>query len=155
MSLESKIEDLLAREHVEDSKLLQLGQKAVPLLIEAFETASGELAERVKRRALYALGILGSDRAVGFLIEAAQNAQVDSWLRRAAVRSLGSSQHPEARTYLESLLGHPEAGLRKNAVLALNQGLEPQADGRMETLEALETGEGVETPPSPRRIIRD
>jgi HEAT repeat protein len=155
MSLRKTIDDLLSRESVENREILQLGDGAVPLLIEAFETASGELKDRKRRRALHALGVLDEEHGVDFLIATAENPEVEKWLRRAAVRSLQFTQDPKALGFLESLLEHEESGFRKNAALAL--GHPPASEGPQRAEDSLPgTGQGEEAQaPEEERFIKD
>ena len=66
--LRRQVEKLLVREHLTDEDYRQLGPRAVPILIESFETATGELDDRIRAQALLALGALGTRKAVDFLI---------------------------------------------------------------------------------------
>ena len=125
--LGGRVRELVGRERISDAQVRRLGPEAVPHLIEVFQRASGDLADRQRRKALHALGVLGTDEAVDFLIATAENDTVEGWLRRAAVRSLGSARQPGAVAYLTSLLEKPDLGDRDNAIMALGHSDDPQA----------------------------
>ena len=91
-----EIENLISRTNVSDDDLRQLGSGAVPILIDVFLHDTTEWNDNKRRMALHALGLLGSKRAVEFLIATAENAEEEDWLRRAAVRSLGYASRREA-----------------------------------------------------------
>lgn len=125
--LGDRVRELVSRERFTDAQVRRLGPGAVPHLIEVFQTASGDLANRQRRKSLHALGVLGTDQAVDFLIATAENDAVEGWLQRAAVRSLGPARQPRAIAYLTSLLEKPDLGNRDNAVMALGHSDDPQA----------------------------
>jgi HEAT repeat protein len=136
-----RVRELVGRERLSDAQVRRLGPGAVPRLIEVFQTASGDLADRQRRKALHALGVLGTDEAVDFLIATAENDEVVGWLQRAAVRSLGLARQPRALTYLTSLLEKPDLGDRDNAIMALGHSDDPQATRALQQAVAAEPDE--------------
>ncbi len=170
-NLQQEVEDLILREHFSDHDVVRLGPSAVPILITAFETASGSLRDRRRRRSLGALGILGTEQAVDFLIATSEDAAVEGWLRRAAVRSLGPARQPRAVAHLESLLEHPEIGVRNSAVMALGRSSDPAARRALERVRKTDAdarirrrsgqlierapGRGEQVPKPDHRLIRD
>jgi HEAT repeat protein len=137
------VRELVSRERVADTQVRRLGPGAVPHLIEVFQTASGDFADRQRRKALHALGVLGTDEAVDFLIATAENEAVEGWLQRAAVRSLGPARQPRAIAYLTSLLEKPDLGNRDNAIMALGHSDDPQATRALERAVASEPDERI------------
>ncbi len=125
--LRERASELVSRERFSDAEVRRLGPRAVPHLIEIFQTASGDLGNRQRRRALHALGVLGTEEAVDFLISTAENDAVEGWLQRAAVRSLGPAEQPRAVEYLTSLLEDPDLSNRDNAAMALGHSDDPRA----------------------------
>jgi HEAT repeat protein len=125
--LQQRVADLVVQEHFADDDVRQLGPEAVPMLIATFQEAAGALRDRKCSIALHALGILATDAAVQFLIATAENPEVEGWLRRAAVRSLGHAAHAQTLEYLASLLEHPNFSMRDNAVMALRHAATPRA----------------------------
>ena len=95
--LGERVSELVSRERFSDAQVRRLGPRAVPHLIEVFQTASGDLANRQRRKALHALGVLGTEEAVDFLIATAENDAVEGWLQSAAVRSLGPARAAQGR----------------------------------------------------------
>ena len=126
-NLRERARELVSRERFSDAEARRLGPGAVPHLVEIFETASGDLANRQRRRTLHALGVLGTEEAVDFLISTAENDAVEGWLRQAAVRSLGPAEQPGAVEYLTSLLDDPDLVNRDNAAMALGRSGDPRA----------------------------
>lgn len=133
MASRQEIEDLLTRRIVTDDELRQLGQPAVPILIDIFQHDTNEGRRRM---ALHALGLLGNKRAVEFLIATAENTDEEDWLRTAAVRSLGYAGRDQAFTYLESALDHEDFDFRKSALMALSHSDEPEALPLLEKAQA-------------------
>jgi HEAT repeat protein len=136
MASRQEIEALLTRRIVTDDELRQLGQSAVPVLIDVFLHDTSEWNDGKRRMALHALGLLGNKRAVEFLIATAENADEEAWLRTAAVRSLGYARRDEALAYLESALNHEDFDFRKSAVMALSHSGEPEARQLLEKAHA-------------------
>ena len=141
--LGDRVRELVSRERFADAQVRRLGQGAVPHLIEVFRTASGDLANRQRRKALHALGVLGTDQAVDFLIATAENDAIEGWLQRAAVRSLGPARQPRAVAYLTSLLEQPDLSRRDSAVMALGHSDDPQATRALERAVASEPDERI------------
>jgi HEAT repeat protein len=125
--LRKRANKLVSRERFSDAEVRRLGPEGVPHLIDIFQTASGDLANRQRRKALHALGVLGTEEAVEFLISTAENDEVEGWLRRAAVRSLGPAEQPKAVEYLTSLLQALDLGSRDDATMALGHSEDPRA----------------------------
>ena len=142
-NLKERTRELVTRERFADAQVRRLGPGAVPHLIEIFQTASGDLGNRQRRRALHALGVLSTDEAVDFLIATAENDDVEGWLQRAAVRSLGPARQPRAVAYLTSLLEQPDLSRRDSAVMALGHSDDPQATRALERAAASEPDERI------------
>jgi HEAT repeat protein len=132
MASRQEIEDLLSRTDITDDDLRQLGRSAVPALIDIFLNDTTEWNDNKRRMALHALGLLGNERAIEFLIATAENADEEDWLRKAAIRSLGYASHQKALDYLKSVLDHPEYDFKKSAVMALAHSTNPESDRLME-----------------------
>lgn len=120
-ALRHQAEQLVVLEHVEPGDFRALGPDGVPALIELFETATGDVRDRIRRRALYGLGVIGTRPAVEFLVTTAENDAVEEWLRHAAVRSLEPDTEPAALAYLVAMLDSSDFNVRKSAVLALGR----------------------------------
>lgn len=77
--------------------------------------------EQVRGVAIYTLGEMGDNRAVGLLISLLQDP--DRHIRRIAVRALGKIGDPRAADALVVLLSRPEENLsvRRTALWALNR----------------------------------
>jgi HEAT repeat protein len=150
-NLKRQVEHIVTREHLlpDDVRIQQLDKKAVPVLIDAFKTAEGDFKNLKCRQSLLALGVLGTNEAVEFMIATAQNSEVDEWLRKSAVQCLGLSTNPKAMEFLESMLSHPKFGFRKNAMLGLGASKAPSA------LEALESAHDTEPDERLRQRIND
>lgn len=141
--LRERAVELVSRERFSDAQVRRLGPRAVPYLIEIFQTASGDLGNRQRRRALHALGVLGTEEAVDFLISTAESDAVEGWLQRAAVRSLGPAEQPRAVEYLTSLLEDQDLGNRDNAAMALGHSENPQAIRALEATAASDPDERI------------
>lgn len=142
-NLRERVRELVTRERVADAEVRRLGARAVPHLIEVFQTASGELGNRQRRLALYALGVLGTDEAVDFLIATAEDDAVEGWLQRAAVRSLGPAEQPRAVAYLTSLLERADLSNRQSAAMALEHSGDPRAIRALEEAAASDPDERI------------
>jgi HEAT repeat protein len=125
--LKQQVARLVTRENLLPDDIRQLDKRAVPILIDSFNTAEGDLKNLKCRQALLSLGVLGTEEAVEFMIATVENSEVDDWLRKSAVQFLGLSDNPKALVYLESVLSNPMFGFRKNAVLGLGVSKAPGA----------------------------
>lgn len=132
MSTKHEIDRLLGRMTVSDDELRALGGGAVRGLIARF--ASDESADRDAHRRLIvrALGLLGTPRAVEFLIEVAQDPGAPTWLRGEAMRALGDTDAPKAVRFLVEWMGDGDELERKNAVLALARCRGPRAHAALD-----------------------
>jgi HEAT repeat protein len=136
MASRQEIEALLTRRVISDDELRELGQSAVPVLIDIFLHDTSEWNDGKRRMALHVLGLLGNERAVEFLIATAENIDEEDWLRTAAVRSLGYASHDKALAYLESTLNHEDYDFKKSAVMALSHSTGPEARELLEKAHA-------------------
>lgn len=136
MASKPDIETLLTRRVISDDEIRQLGQSAVPVLIDIFLHDTSHWRDKKRRMALHALGLLGSKRAVEFLITTAENADEEDWLRTAAVRSLGYASQDKALAYLESTLNHEDYDFKKSAVMALSHSTGPEVRQLLEKAHA-------------------
>ena len=136
MTSKQEIESLLVRRIVTDDELRQLGQPAVPILIDIFLHDTSGSRDLKRRMALHYLGLLGGEQAVEFLVTTAENADEEDWLRTAAVRSLGYAAGDRALAYLESALDHEDFDFRKSALMALSHSDEPEARPLLEKAQA-------------------
>ena len=139
MLAKTEIESMLSRSSISDADFVRLGPGAVPVLIDVFHNDRSERRDGRRRMALHALGLLGGDQAVDFLIATAEDPEEEAWLRSAAVRSLGYANHPKSLDFLKATLRHPEYDFRKSAVLALTHSTDPEALAVLETVK--ESGE--------------
>lgn len=120
MTSRQDIDILLSNKNTTVNDLRQLKSSAVPTIIDIFLHDASEWNERKRLMALRALGVVATKQALEFLVETAQDAEIDHWFRTEAVRSLGYAKDKErACEHLESMLDHPEFQFRKNAILAL------------------------------------
>jgi HEAT repeat protein len=141
--LRRQIEEMVAQEDLPDEEILGWGGEAVPILIEVFEQATGDLRDRMRRRALHALGVLGTDEAVDFLIRTAENPAVEGWLRRGAIRSLGYTGQPRAMDFLATALQDANFGVRSSAVMALGHADDARALARLEEAQSSDPDERI------------
>jgi HEAT repeat protein len=120
MNSRQDIDALLSNKNTTVDELRQLTTSAVPTIIDIFLHDASEWNERKRLMALRALGVVATKKAHEFLVETAQDAEIDHWFRTEAVRSLGYAKDKEsACAHLESMLDHPDFQFRKNAILAL------------------------------------
>jgi HEAT repeat protein len=139
MLSKNEIEKLLSHRYVSDEDFLRLGRDAVPILIDIFQNDRSEWRDARRRMALHALGLLGGDRAADFLIATAEDSGEEGWLRKAAIRSSGYTNHPRSFDFLKATLEHADYDFRKSAALALTHSTDPRAAEILETLQ--ESGE--------------
>jgi HEAT repeat protein len=140
---QAKIEALFTQLAIKNEEIRALGPEAVPVLIQLFDQETSENQEWKRRVILSALGVLGSDAAVTFLIQTAENGEVAGWLRRKAVEALGRTRHPDALVYLIGLTIHPHARVRDAAVLALGYFDDPTAQRALVRVTAEEVDENI------------
>ena len=138
MASRQEIEGSLLRTNVTNDDLRRLGHGAVPVLIDIFLHDSTEWKDNKRRMSLHALGLLGDERAVEFLIATAENTDEEDWLRKAAVRSLGFAEHRKAIDYLGAMLDHPDFGFKQSAVTALGHSSNPESDRLLEKAKTID-----------------
>ncbi len=136
------IDALLANKNTVVDDLRQLKSSAVPAIIDIFMHDASEWNDRKRLMALRALGVVATRQALAFLVETAQDAEIDHWFRTEAVRSLGYAKHKErACAHLEPMLDHGEFQFRKNAILALGDLGTARARAALERVRDLDSDE--------------
>jgi len=121
-AIKRDIEELFLKRSVTDQEMRDLGPDAVTVLIDMFKHDESPEREWKCRLSLHALGVLGTEKAIGFLIDSADNNRVPGWLRRQAVESMGLTHSPASFAYLSQLAQeHPHDRVRDTAVLALGR----------------------------------
>jgi HEAT repeat protein len=141
MTSRPEIEALLSNKNVTDAELRQLEPSDAPILMDIFRHDQTEWNAWKRRTALRALGFLGTEQAVALLIAAAEDPAIESRWREAAVRSLGYANRPEAYSYLESTVDHPDFGFRKSALIALADSRSPRVRQVLRRVQATDPDE--------------
>ena len=143
-AIQRDIDELFRKRVVTDDDIRQLGARAVPVLIDMFEHDESSAREWKCRLALHALGVLGTEKAIEFLLKTADNGEVPGWLRRQAVESMGLARDSAAFAYLARLAQeHHHARVRHAAVVALGRIATPQARGILEQVATKDDDESI------------
>ena len=97
-------------------KLIEMGEKATPVLINALLKAS----VKTKGQVIFALGEIGDKRATVFLINELRHNE-NSYIRRNAVKALGNIGDKQAVSALVASLNDEDGGVRERAAWALGK----------------------------------